>query len=709
MFVLSQCPMEPSTQKAASSAQEQQAVEQAWNNTANSTATANLNLNQSNGPAAQTSASALAETNAAADKIQKLQLEQQRHNQVIRMAQADRNERAMQANQEATVKRRRQEAKKDGLAAPPDSTVPPQPLQAVLIPPSEVGVKGASGDYQELNAPHVVADLTQDVSASSTQRVSPMNDAAKSIIAHQFPNANEAFTSTPQHVSMNDAVTTTNTQITNVNEVSASSNQQAPKNDVVKSMIAQFPNANAATLTSAAAGMGFPKAGLLTNPNFAAQLGVATKLPPGLMMNPTLDQNQGLQVRLAQGLQTGLGQGLQTGLPGKPSLGAAAHQKLGAGNLGAAILPCRARGMPVDHNFKTAYFVIPQGIEHGDELVCSYPACRQAGVKFRYCLHCEVPVAKRNFRNRHRHCAPEDLESEESEESEEEQDAVTCQPCPDSAGVKRSASEGSDEGAGVQREFLVIVPGADDPRKKRRKRKKGYVRIPCRARGMPMAHNSKTAYFDIPPTIQHGDEVLCSFPSCRSAGVKFRYCLHCKVPVAKRNFRNRHRHGDLCDRVEGKELGGPEEGEEERGKTLASPAEEDGKPPAQADAWQPTKREEDAAPPPQSVAPLGTAARPSVGKKVSVNSTRGATEVQRWVDLLANKPPEEDKKAMAVWMMNLMNAPDSGDGAAAPALAPTGNAARIGDAALGEDDAQLAASGSNQPPKKKFKKDFGRL
>jgi hypothetical protein len=32
-------------------------------------------------------------------------------------------------------------------------------------------------------------------------------------------------------------------------------------------------------------------------------------------------------------------------------------------------------------------------------------------------------------------------------------------------------------------------------------------------------------------------------PACRNAGVKFRYCSHCKAPVAKRNFRRRHNHG----------------------------------------------------------------------------------------------------------------------------------------------------------------------
>jgi hypothetical protein len=48
----------------------------------------------------------------------------------------------------------------------------------------------------------------------------------------------------------------------------------------------------------------------------------------------------------------------------------------------------------------------------------------------------------------------------------------------------------------------------------------------------------------IPENVRHGEELICSYSACRNAGVKFRYCSHCKVPVAKRNFRKRHKHGD---------------------------------------------------------------------------------------------------------------------------------------------------------------------
>jgi hypothetical protein len=56
----------------------------------------------------------------------------------------------------------------------------------------------------------------------------------------------------------------------------------------------------------------------------------------------------------------------------------------------------------MDHNFMTAYFLIDQrSVKHGDKLVCSFAACRDVGVKFRYCEFCGEPVAKRNFTKLH--------------------------------------------------------------------------------------------------------------------------------------------------------------------------------------------------------------------------------------------------------------------------------------------------------------------
>ena len=468
-----------------------------------------------------------------------------------------------------------------------------------------------------------------------------------------------------------------------------------------------------------------------TMPNFAA-LGAAAQLGGGISKSPLLNG------------------GSINGVVGDAST-LHLHQKLQTSR-GAQIVPCRARGMPVDHNFKTAYFVIPEGIEHGDELMCSYPACRQAGVKFRYCLHCRVPVAKRNFRNRHRHGVPggegeEDFE-EESEEEEEETGAIKTEDGGDNA-ICQPVGDDEDY-TGVKKEHIIIIPGADTnggvngatPMKKKKKKRRN-LRVPCRARGMPMAHNFKTAYFIIPPTIEHGDELLCSFPSCRSAGAKFRYCLHCKVPVAKRNFRNRHKHGNLGDKKKGN-LKTPESPGDGVGGDKKKKPEEDGG----------LKSEE-----PAAVAAIAAdsggdtaAADPEEDGKVSVSTSHDANKVQEWVKLLESKPSAEDKPAMAVWMMNLMSATEkSGAGGPPTALippipaissqasdvpvndVPVETSALVDDSKLsssssarssaGEEEGtasesainnceavkgnvESAQSTSSQPPKKKFKQDF---
>ncbi len=60
-----------------------------------------------------------------------------------------------------------------------------------------------------------------------------------------------------------------------------------------------------------------------------------------------------------------------------------------------------------------------------------------------------------------------------------------------------------------------------------------------------MLKPAQTAYFEISRDVAHGQHLYCSHPICRAAGVKFRYCLHCKKPVTKQNFRSRHLHAEF--------------------------------------------------------------------------------------------------------------------------------------------------------------------
>jgi hypothetical protein len=216
------------------------------------------------------------------------------------------------------------------------------------------------------------------------------------------------------------------------------------------------------------------------------------------------------------------------------------------------------------------------------------------------------------------------------------------------------ASE-SNENA-TQREHVIVIPD------KHKKKKSGNVRVPCRARGMPMAHNFKTAHFVIPPNIQHGDELVCSFPACRSAGAKFRYCLHCKVPVAKRNFRNRHKHGTTGEKKKtpsSQEKKDADTEEKDDDDAEEYPEEEDG---SVEDTEEDLKEGEgDLKPSATPTAALDSSVDPNTmnHKTVSITSTHDPDKVQQWVSLLDTKPDPSDKQAMAIWMMNLMNATEA--------------------------------------------------
>lgn len=69
-------------------------------------------------------------------------------------------------------------------------------------------------------------------------------------------------------------------------------------------------------------------------------------------------------------------------------------------------------------------------MRHGAPLVCSFPACRDKGVKFLYCAYCKDACAKRQFRERHKH----------------DDDTVSMQTCPivSSAAAARTSSGGNN-------------------------------------------------------------------------------------------------------------------------------------------------------------------------------------------------------------------------------------------------------------------------
>ena len=239
--------------------------------------------------------------------------------------------------------------------------------------------------------------------------------------------------------------------------------------------------------------------------------------------------------------------------------------------------------------------------------------------------------------------------------------------------------DGSEYTGSEPREHLIVLPGTEplNPEKKKRRKRSGRVKIPCRARGMPMAHNARTAYFVVPPSIQHGDELMCSFPGCRSAGCKFRWCAVCKVPVAKRNFRNRHKHGNFGQKggspgsgvAAAAPAGGDEGGEDlDSGDFKSPPATGASDLPEAGDAHDDAKmpaHPRDGANPEDLAAPVGGSAPPPLpapggSTSVSVSTEQDPSRVREWVSLMESRPDPGDGEAMARWMESLVSATGGG-------------------------------------------------
>jgi hypothetical protein len=54
-------------------------------------------------------------------------------------------------------------------------------------------------------------------------------------------------------------------------------------------------------------------------------------------------------------------------------------------------------------DFQTAFFEVSEDAPHGSELVCSYPSCRNSGVRFLYCKFCDAAISRRGFKSKHVH------------------------------------------------------------------------------------------------------------------------------------------------------------------------------------------------------------------------------------------------------------------------------------------------------------------
>lgn len=134
--------------------------------------------------------------------------------------------------------------------------------------------------------------------------------------------------------------------------------------------------------------------------------------------------------------------------------------------------------------------------------------------------------------------------------------------------------------------------------------------------------------------------MICSHTICRDSGVKFRFCATCKLPVAKRNFNQRHSHDtEHCN---------------PNNCTTASVSSPDNVP---ADVAQlvshvlqgQTKRKANHIMEPSGVAKGLTSSQLSYDQ-----STTMLERKRKWSDLLEMRPASSDQSSMFAWLQEVI-------------------------------------------------------
>jgi len=238
---------------------------------------------------------------------------------------------------------------------------------------------------------------------------------------------------------------------------------------------------------------------------------------------------------------------------------------------------------------------------------------------------------------------------------------------------------------------------------------------------------NQTAYFVIPENVKHGEELICSYFACRNAGIKFRYCSHCKVPVAKRNFRKRHKHGgeDMAqipgdDSEAEDEIPHPKKGiptqitanrkDDDGLKSESTDSDRKEKKPsaqkgaaARAPAFESSKKKK------KEVPARASAAVPVLqfkeGTKISFDRQK------RWMELLEKRPSTRDGDSMSAWLMEVLAVSDldtplkpaAQDGA----LVSDSDKARARSATQAAQDRLKAAAGREDPDSPRSETGYG--
>jgi len=179
----------------------------------------------------------------------------------------------------------------------------------------------------------------------------------------------------------------------------------------------------------------------------------------------------------------------------------------------------------------------------------------------------------------------------------------------------------------------------------------------------------------IPHNVRHGEDLICSYEQCRNAGNKFRYCAECRIPVAKRNFHQRHGHGLVC--VTTSDPKPPRAGmDTELKRSLkAPPTTTAAGPSAKLSKKQPGKRKQMGSSTDSNNSSSGISQPQATQKRRKDSSARAASSSDtgplypdvgdipfarqlRWATLLGKRPNPDDADGMSAWLLEVMAVSD---------------------------------------------------
>ena len=142
---------------------------------------------------------------------------------------------------------------------------------------------------------------------------------------------------------------------------------------------------------------------------------------------------------------------------------------------------------------------------------------------------------------------------------------------------------------------------------------------------------------------EHGEGLVCSFPTCRNAGIKFRYCKFCNDAIARRSFKEHQASHDADVDAVGGQTG-------EIGQKLAAKLQDDMNARSLGTTNERIIRQNGDLSKPEAMLGAIDASDASVGLRQNDQFAPSTKRQKAWDSLLNRRPSRNDHGAMKIWL-----------------------------------------------------------